>query len=450
MKISPRPVPQIAPDYSTTFDFSMIASMPEDKFLTFLNSLPNHLAGHLVNNWDLFARSDQKPPHSDWLIWLLMGGRGSGKTRAGAEWVREQVQNFGKRRVALVAPSYTDAREVMIDGESGLLSVGYPQERPVYLSSRRRLEWPNGAVGHVFSAEDPDGLRGPQFDCAWADEFCAWAYPEYTLSNLRLALRLGVNPRLVVTSTPRPIKALSKLMKTQGVVMTRAKTSANALYLAPTFLSAMEKTYGGTRLGRQELDGEYIDNHPGALWTRLLIERCRIDRVPELETVIVAIDPPTTSGPKSDRCGLIVAGRFKEAGQAKAVILHDGSVQGLTPEGWARQALSLYEDWDADFLLAEVNQGGDMVRTILSTLDPLVPLQTVYATRAKAVRAEPVAMLYEQERVFHAGAFPELEDELCTLGSTGLKHSPDRADALVWAITRLLLKHRARPRVRQV
>jgi len=178
--------------------------------------------------------------------------------------------------------------------------------------------------------------------------------------------------------------------------MTRAKTSANALYLAPTFLSAMEKTYGGTRLGRQELDGEYIDNHPGALWTRLLIERCRIDRVPELETVIVAIDPPTTSGPKSDRCGLIVAGRFKEAGQAKAVILHDGSVQGLTPEGWARQALSLYEDWDADFLLAEVNQGGDMVRTILSTLDPLVPLQTVYATRAKAVRAEPVAMLYEQ------------------------------------------------------
>lgn len=451
MKTFPHQAQKTETNSFKEFNFSMIASMPPEKFRLFLESLPNHLAGHLAENWTLFARDDQKAPNSDWRIWLLMGGRGSGKTRAGAEWIREQVQNQGKRRIALVAPTYTDAREVMLEGESGLLSLGYPRERPFYLSSRRRLEWPNGAIGHVFSAEDPDGLRGPQFDCAWADEFCAWAYPEYGLSNLRMALRLGISPQLVVTTTPRPIKALAKLIKTRGVVIGRAKTNENIAYLAPNFVSDMQATYGGTQLGRQELDGEFIDDQQGALWTRALIETNRIDAVTTLSSIIIAIDPPITSGARSDSCGLIVAGMCQDGrDRTHAVILQDASVQGLTPEGWARRAISLYEQWDADYLLAEVNQGGDMVRTILEAIDPTIPLQTVYATRSKKVRAEPVALLYEQGRVKHAGTFPELEDELCMIGSTRLKKSPDRADALVWAVTHLLLRRNEPPRVRSV
>ncbi len=451
MKTFPHQAQKTETNSSNAFNFSMIASMPPAKFRQFLESLPAHLAGHLAENWALFAREDQKAPDIDWRIWLLMGGRGSGKTRAGAEWIREQVQNQGKHRIALVAPTYTDAREVMLEGESGLLSLGYPRERPFYLSSRRRLEWPNGAVGHVFSAEDPDGLRGPQFDCAWADEFCAWAYPEYSLSNLRMALRLGTSPQLVVTTTPRPIKALAKLIKTRGVVIGRAKTHENIAYLAPNFVADMQETYCGTQLGRQELDGEFIDEQPGALWTRQLIEACRIEHVPDMSRIIVAIDPPVTSGARSDSCGLIVAGLCEDGqGRGHAVILQDGSGQGLTPEGWARRAISLCEQWDGDYLLAEVNQGEEMVRTILDAVEPGIPLQTVYATRSKKVRAEPVALLYEQGRVKHAGTFPELEDELCAIGSTNLRKSPDRADALVWAVTRLLLSRSEPPRVRSV
>ena len=215
--------------------------------------------------WKLHARPHQIPAHEDWLIWLLLGGRGAGKTRTGAEWIREQVFAKGKSRIALVAPTLNDAREVMLDGESGLLNIGYPSERPVFSPSRRRLDWPNGAVGHIFTAEDPDGLRGPQFDAAWADEFCAWAYPHATLSNLRLALRLGDFPQLVMTTTPRPIPALKILLQTTGLLVSRGSTADNADNLAPTFLSAMEEAYGGTRLGRQELGGEYIEDLDGAL-----------------------------------------------------------------------------------------------------------------------------------------------------------------------------------------
>ena len=411
---------------------------------------PNTKLAHLKQLWDLYAQPHQIAQFDDWLIWLLLGGRGSGKTRTGAEWIREQVTIHGKSRIALVAPTFNDAREVMLEGESGLLHIGYPTERPTFSISRRRLDWPNGAVGHVFTAEDPDGLRGPQFDAAWADEFCAWAYPETTLSNLRLALRLGDYPQLVITTTPRSIPALKNLMKTKGLLISRGSTADNADNLAPSFLSAMEDAYGGTRLGRQELGGEYIEDLPGALWTRDMLARAYTETRPICDKIILAIDPPVTSGERSDACGLIVAGRVGEGREAKVIILQDGSVQGRSPEGWAKAAIALAELWEVDYILAEINQGGELVTSILRAIDPAIPIRTVYASRSKTARAEPVALLYEQGRVKHGGRFTELEDELAAMGTEALTHSHDRADALVWAVTELVLKSRSIPRIRQL
>ena len=402
--------------------------------------------------WDLiWARGDQKPPDDDWLIWLLLGGRGCGKTRTGAEWIREQVYLGHARRIALVAPSYNDAREVMIDGESGLCNIGYAHERPKYISSRRVLEWPNGAVGQVFSAEDPDGLRGPQFDAAWADEFCAWSYPEQTLSNLRLALRLGRNPKLVMTTTPKPLPALRALMAMDGIHTSRARTADN-LFLAQTFHRAVQDSYGGTRIGRQELDGELLDDFEGSLFPRALLEAALITDVPgRFDKTILALDPPASTGENADSCGMIVAGLIGEGVAARAYILADVTVQGLSPEGWARRAIVQAQIFDADYILAEVNQGGDMVQAIINSIDPSMPVRAVHATRSKTLRAEPVAALYEQGRVKHCAVFRALEDELARLGSAvkGAK-SPDRADALVWAVTELLVKGGKAGRMRSI
>jgi len=406
--------------------------------------------GHLERLWESIARPHQTPEHDDWLIWLLLGGRGSGKTRTGAEWVRKQVAVHGKSRIALIAPTLGDAREVMLEGESGLLHIGYPSERPQFSPSRRLLTWPNGALGHIFTAEDPDGLRGPQFDAAWADEFCAWSYPEETLSNLRLALRLGDFPQLVMTTTPRPIPALKQLMQAKNILVSRGATADNADNLAPSFMAAMEEAYGGTRLGRQELGGEFIEDLEGALWTRDMLEAAYTPQYPECCKIIVAIDPPVTSGAQSDACGLIVAGRYGEGRNAKAFILHDGTVQGRSPEAWARAAIILAKGWEADYLLAEVNQGGELVSSVLNAMDPAIPIRTVHASRSKTARAEPVALLYEQGRVGHCGRFTALEDELAAMGTDTFRKSPDRADALVWAVTELLLKSRPVPRIRHL
>ncbi len=411
--------------------------------------LKHHI--RVYSAWEKMRREDQTPPDGGWLIWLLLGGRGAGKTRAGAEWVTEQVRR-GARRVALVAPSYNDVREVMISGESGLLNIGTVNDRPQYFPSRRLLQWPNGAIGQVFSAEDPDGLRGPQFDLAWADEFCAWAYPDETLSNLRLGLRLGHEPRLVITTTPKPSSALKKLMAEPSVVVSRATTKDNAKNLSRAFLKSVYEIYGKTRLGRQELEGEIIEDIEGALWTRALLERAIISAAPpELQKIVVAIDPPASSGGKADACGLVVAGRVGFGAQARAYILHDATVQGLRPNKWAELAVKLWHEWDADYLLAEINQGGDMVKTILQAIGSEVPVNTVYASKSKVARAEPVAALYEQGKVYHVGSFPALEDELCSLGAyERQRKSPDRADALVWAVTDLLLKPRQLPQVRRI
>ena len=410
--------------------------------------------GWVHKDWIALARNDQLPPKKPWQIWLLMGGRGSGKTRAGAEWVRAQV-NSGARRIALIAPTYHSAREVMLEGESGLLSIGHKSERPTYTSSRRRLDWPNGAVGFVFSSEDPEALRGPQFEKAWADEFCTWSYPDATLSNLRLGLRLGDDPRLVVTTTPKPIRAIKALMAAKGVVTSHARTADNAANLAPSFLDIMDEAYGKTRLGRQELDGEFLEDLPGALWSRDGLASCLSARPDEFDKVIVAVDPPVTSGVRADACGIIIAGltRGETSREDNAYILHDGTAQGLSPDAWAARVLGYWESYDADYVLVEVNQGGEMVSSILKNINPDVLLRTVYASRGKVARAEPVSALYTQGRVNHVRPFPELEDELASLGTEASirgSKSPDRADALVWAVTDLLIGARQAPRIRQI
>jgi len=408
--------------------------------------------------WDVFAHDHQRPPFhaangAPWLTWLLIGGRGAGKTRAGAEWVRAQALGlppFAQKpvaRIALVGETEHDVREVMIEGISGLLAVHRRNERPLWVPSRRRLEWHNGAVAYAFSAEDPESLRGPQFGCAWADELAKWRYAEAAFDMLQFGLRLGANPRQLVTTTPRPTALIKRLIAEPTTVVTRAPTRANAFHLAPTFLKTVMARYAGTRLGRQELDGEIIDDRPDALWSRALIERCRIAAAPACGRIVVAVDPPASSGKRADACGIVAAGL---AADGTVCVLADDTVAGVTPATWAAKAIALWRRLEADALVAEVNQGGDMVRAVIHEVDAAVPVIAVRATRGKWLRAEPVAALYEQGRVMHAGAFPALEDEMCDFASNGLSsgRSPDRLDALVWAVTALALTARSGPRVR--
>ncbi|MCC5997086.1 MAG: DNA-packaging protein [Oceanicaulis sp.] len=397
-------------------------------------------------DWGQWAEEAQTPPAGGWRIWMFMGGRGAGKTRAGAEWVRAQVA-AGAQRIALVGPAFQDVREVMLGGPSGLLSIGYPHERPSYEVSRRRVVWPGGAVGYAFSAEDPDGLRGPQFDAAWADEFAAWARPQETLDMLRLGLRLGSDPRLVITTTPRAIAAVRDLIKAPGVAVTRLTTMKNQFNLAPGFVEAMEAQYAGSHLARQELDGELVEDPDGALWTRALIEQALRAEHFEPERIVVAVDPPAGDG-SGDACGIIVAGAAGEGRAARAIVLADCSLHA-GPEAWAAQVARAFEAHDADAVVAEANQGGDMVRAVLQAGARDLPVRLVRASRGKRARAEPAAALYAAGRVAHAGRFTALEDQMCAFGAPGERASPDRVDALVWALA-ALIGGGAEPRLRRM
>lgn len=383
----------------------------------------------------------------------MLGGRGAGKTRAGAEWVRGVALGHpgfeppGAGRIALVAETYADLREVMIDGPSGLLAVHPRSERPVYEPTRRRLVWPNGAVALGFSAEDPEALRGPQFEAAWADEIGKWRHGVEAWDMLQFGLRLGSRPRQVATTTPRATPLVKRLVAEAGTVVTRAATRLNAHNLAPSFLDAIVSTYGGTRLGRQELDGELLEDREDGLWTRDAIERTRIRTAPELRRIVVAVDPPAGGTKRSDACGIVAAGLGADG---RIYVLEDATLSTARPELWAAQAVALYRRLEADALVAEVNQGGEMVRSVIAGVDPSVPVAAVRATRGKWLRAEPVAALYAQGRVAHVGAHPELEDEMCAFGLDGLAEgrSPDRVDALVWAATYLTTRLKGRgPRV---
>ncbi len=429
--------------------------MPPERRRAALAALTAAERESLAAAWPLQARPEQLAPAGDWTVWLVLGGRGAGKTRTGAEWIRALA--LGKAhaggppasRMALVGETLADAREVMVEGVSGLLAIHPPRERPTWSPSRRRLEWGNGAVAQLFSSEDPESLRGPQFDAAWADELAKWRHADATFDMLQFGLRLGVRPRQVVTTTPRPVPVLRRLLAAPGTVVSRGRTADNAANLAPAFLTAVVDRYVGTRLGRQELDGELVEDRPDALWTRGELEALRLAVRPALARIVVAVDPPATSRRTSDACGIVAAGLD---GEGRAVVVADASLAAARPEVWARRAVALYHAEGADRLVAEVNQGGDMVATVIHGVDPRVAVEPVRATRGKWIRAEPVAALYARGLVRHAGHFPELEDEMADFGLDGLSggRSPDRLDALVWAVTALLLTGRGEPRVRGV
>jgi phage terminase large subunit-like protein len=411
-----------------------------------------------LNDWLQFAHWHQRPPDAaqgggPWRTWLILGGRGAGKTRAGAQWVRALAlgeppyAHRPARRIALIGESEHEVREVMIEGVSGLLAAHRLHERPTWIPSRRRVEWGNGAVAQAFSAEDPEGLRGSQFDAAWADELAKWRQAEATFDVLRFALRLGEQPRQVITTTPRPIALLKKLIADPSTALTRAGTNANARHLSRAFIDHVLERYAGTRVGRQEIDGEIVEDRPEALWNRAMIEACRVTAAPPLQRVVVAVDPPASSGKGADACGLVAAGRNE---QGTVYVIADETVSGLSPAGWAARAIALWRRCEADALIVEVNQGGDMVRAVIGEADRSGPVIPVRASRGKWLRAEPVSQLYEQGRVKHAGVFPALEDEMCDFALDGLSsgRSPDRLDALVWAVSSLTFGAKGEPRVR--
>lgn len=404
--------------------------------------------------WQLRARPSQMPPPGDWRVWLVMAGRGFGKTRCGAEWVNAIAEEKPDARIALVAANLGEARAVMVEGESGLLSVGAPWRRPVFEPSLRRLTWPNGAQAMLYSAAEPESLRGPQHSHAWCDELAKWdgaaARATSAWDNLIMGLRLGDDPRIVATTTPRSVPLILRLAAQPGeVAITRGSTFDNAANLPERFLDTMRRNFSRSLLGRQEIDGELIADVEGALWTRALLETCRTDTAPDLVRVIVGVDPPASAG--GDACGIVVVGLGMDG---RGHVLADASVEKAGPERWARAVANAAEVWNADRVVAEANQGGAMVGSVLRAARHALPLRLVHASRGKVARAEPVAALYEAGRVHHAGTFPALEDELCGLVAGGTYHgpgrSPDRADALVWALTELMLGKASEPRVRGI
>ncbi|MEM6887165.1 MAG: terminase family protein [Pseudomonadota bacterium] len=440
---------------------SWLASAAQTVQDEFLNNLTEGELLALPYLFDFWALEHQMPPVGDWRSWVIMGGRGAGKTRAGAEWVRAQVEgprplDDGRaRRVALVGETYDQVRDVMIFGDSGVLACSPPDRRPLWEAGRKRLVWPNGAIATVHSAHDPEGLRGPQFDAAWVDELAKWKKAESTWDMLQFALRLGDDPRVCVTTTPRNVGVLKALLKSPSTVVTTAPTEANRANLAKSFLAEVRARYDGTRTGRQELDGLLLEDAEGALWTTQTLERCRTDEASALDRIVVALDPATTSGANADECGIVVAG-VKMSGPPqtwKAVVLEDATVAGASPSVWAEAAIAAMERHGADRLVAEVNQGGQMVAEVLRQVDPLIPLKTVHASRGKVARAEPVAALYEQGRVSHLKGLSALEEQMCRMTLQGYEGagSPDRVDALVWALHELMIVPVAQwraPRVR--
>ena len=431
-----------------------LACAPPEVVAEFLDGLSNGALLALPWLFDFWALPHQLPPEGDWRTWVIRGGRGAGKTRAGAEWVRSEVEGARpldkgrSHRVALVGETVDQAREVMVFGESGILACSPPDRRPVWEAGRKRLVWPNGAVATVFSAHDPEALRGPQFDAAWVDELAKWKKAEDAWDMLQFGLRLGPLPRQVVTTTPRNVGVLKAILANPSTVVTHAPTEANRAYLAASFLEEMRTRYAGTRLGRQELDGVLLEDAEGALWTSAMLEAARVADIPALSRIVVAVDPSVTGTAGSDECGIIVAGVVSDGPpqEWRAYILEDATVSAASPNDWAQAAIDAFARHGAERLVAEVNQGGDLVETVVRSIDPLIPYRAVRAAKGKAARAEPVAALYEQGRVFHLRrAGPKglgvLEDQMCRMTGRGYegRGSPDRVDALVWALTELMI-----------
>jgi phage terminase large subunit-like protein len=405
-------------------------------------SIAGALADTLADGgWRAKARPEQLAPEGDWWNgWLLMAGRGFGKTRTGAEWVKEHVEAGTAGRIALIAPTAGDARDVMIEGPAGLLAVSSPWLRPEYEPSKRRLTWPNGATASTFSSEEADRLRGPQHDLAWADEIAAMAEPSGVWDMLMFGLRIGAHPRWLATTTPKPVKLLRELLAREGrdVVVTPGSTFANAANLAPNFLEGIKARYGGTRLGRQELEAELLSDVPGALWQLDWIDRDRVERAPELKRIVVAVDPAVSTNEGSDETGIVVAGIDANR---HGYVIEDLSGR-YAPHEWAAVAVNAYRRHKADRIIAEKNNGGDMVETTIRMVSTNVSFKAVHASRGKVTRAEPISALYEQKKVHHLGTLTQLEDQMCAFTSdfdrSRSGYSPDRVDALVWALSELL------------
>ena len=411
-----------------------------------LAALGPEAVSELFETWAAVARPEQLAPPGDWRTWLVLAGRGFGKTRTGAEWTKAEIEGGRRRRLALVAPTAADARDVMVEGESGILSLyarHAVEEQPHYEPSKRRITWPNGALATLFSAEEPDRLRGPQHDGFWADEVAAWDDPQSVWDQMQFGLRLGTSPRGVVTTTPRPVALVRALVVDPTCAITRGSTFDNAANLAPSFIRTVRSQYEGTRLGRQELYAEILDDNPGALWRWADIERARVANVPELKRVAGAIDPAVSSREDSDETGIIFAARgscrCKGEPEDHAFVLADRS--GIfTPDQWARAAAAGYHEFNCDRMVAEVNNGGDLVESTLRTLgDREISYRAVHASRGKQIRAEPIAALYEQGKVHHVGAFNRLEDQMTQWNPLVDAFSPDRVDALVWVLTELMM-----------
>lgn len=440
---------------------SWLASAPlaiQESFLAQMSESEIRALPYLFEFW---AGAHQRPPLGDWRTWLILGGRGAGKTRAGSEWVRSIVEgptprDRGRaRRVGLVGETIDQTREVMVFGESGILACSPPDRRPEWIAGRKMLVWPNGAQAQVLSAHDPDAIRGYQFDALWADELAKWRNAQDSWDMLQMALRIGTDPRACVTTTPRNVSILREILARDSTVSTHAPTEANRAWLADGFLEEVQARYAGTRLGRQELDGVLLGDVEGALWQSEVLAGCVVDRAPELDRIVVAVDPPVSAHARSDTCGIIVAGVVTRGAPQdwRAYVLEDASVQGVSPLQWAKAAVAARDKYGADRIVAEVNQGGALVEQVIRQVDGLAPYKAVHATRAKSARAEPIAALYEQKRVFHLRGLGALEDQMCQMASHGFEGqgSPDRVDALVWALHDLMVAPAAglrRPRVR--
>lgn len=414
-----------------------LASLPEPQIRTILSELTDKQCTDLQYDWQFWARKSQQSPLGEWDGWLIIAGRGWGKTRVGAETVRAEVESSRSKRIGLIAETSADGRDVIVEGESGILACSPPWNRPVYEPSKRRLTWPNGAIATLYDAREPDQLRGPQHDFIWFDELAKYRYADAVFDQAMFGLRLGDTPRWIVTTTPRPIALIRRLLVQSGVRVTRGRSADNLSNISGTYQRNVIDRYKGTRLGRQELDAEILDDVPGALWSRRSLDEARVHTAPALIRIVVGVDPAASSGEAANENGIIVAGI---AANGHAYIIEDWSLRG-SPDEWARKAVAAYRKHDADALIAESNQGGEMVSAVIKSVAD-IPVKLVRATRGKYVRAEPVSALYEQGRVHHAGVMPELEDQMISFtperaADRSDGYSPDRVDALVWALTEL-------------
>ncbi len=424
----------------------VISSLPAEHRREFTAALTDVERRHYLDqlyDWEgEWARPEQRAPAGEWSTWVVKAGRGYGKTRTGAENVRHWAETLPGVRIAMVARTASDVRDTMVEGESGIMAVCPPWNRPHYEPSKRRLTWPNGSMATTYSADEPDLLRGPQFHKAWADEVASWRFLIDTWTNLQMTLRLGDDPRLIVTTTPRPLKWLRNLLADKTTVVTGGSTYDNRANLAAAFFDNVTRLYEGTSVGRQELYAELLDEAEGALWQRSDIDDNRVVETPDLDRIVVAIDPAVSSNEQSDETGIVAVGRASVRGKgsrtsAHFYVLDDVSLRA-SPLVWAGKAIWLYDEQEADRIIGEVNNGGEMIESTIRTLRDDISYKAVHASRGKAARAEPIAALYEQGRAHHVGMFDDLEDQLCNWEPFGRQRSPDRLDALVWAITELM------------